>query len=568
MNVFCGLCAGLFLASIPAAIASEAPVNSERLIHPERENWLLPHRTYNGWQYSPLAEINKKNVGKLKLAFALPLGMRVDGGGDNQAVPLVDSGFMYLIDPTGTVFKIDVHGARARTVWTFDTATPLAQQGASRGVALMGEAVIVNTRDGRVIALRRDTGDPIWEKKIGVPHEGFTAPPTIVKDLVIVGQSFGDMGTRGYVAALDGKTGVERWRFYTVPGPGERGHETWPADNDSWLTGGGSIWVASTYDPETNSLFVGTGNPAPALDPEARPGDNLYTSSIVVLDADSGKLKWYHQYTPNDPMEHDENSPHLLFDVPIQGRMRQVLGHFSRTGYYFTLDRNSGAFIGAAPVQEKIDWTGGINAQTGQPVEYDASKAIQNYKTDVRRGTGSAKFCGGGYVAGFWPPAYDPLRGRVYHMFIDTCFIVVVKPEAGSGTERFGKMGLAGSMYATIEDSRLAALDAKNGRTVVKKDIGIISQSGVLATAGGLVFVGLGDGTIQARDSDTLQTRWSINVGTPFKAPPIAYAVDGKQYIAIIGGGGPQTFGGVSVPALAEARNSSILFVFALPGDL
>jgi alcohol dehydrogenase (cytochrome c) len=331
------------------------------------------------------------------------------------------------------------------------------------------------------------------------------------------------------------------------------------------MTGGGSIWVASTYDPRTHSLFIGTSNPASALDPEERPGDNLYTASTVVLDADSGKLKWYHQYTPNDPMEHDENSPHLLFDVPIAGRMRQVLGHFSRTGYYFTLDRNSGAFIGAAPFQDKITWTDGIDPKTGMPVEYDASKAIQSYKINARRGEGKSTYCGGGYGSGFWPPAYDPERRRVYHMFINTCFTVAVKPERGSAQERFGKMGLAGSLYATVEDPTLAALDAQSGRIVVKKGIGIISQSGVLATAGGLVFLGLGDGTLQARDSDTLETRWSINTGTPFKAPPVSYAVDGKQYIAILGGGGALAFGGVSVPGLADVRNSSMLFVFSLP---
>src|ERR1700761_427905 len=259
---------GKSIASMAQSLHSEAPVTPERLIRPEPDNWLLPHRTYDGWQYSPLGEINKKNAGKLSLAFAMPLGVRADGGGNNQAVPLVDGGFMYLIDPTGTVFKIDVHGRRGRTVWTYDTGTPPPQQGASRGVSLSGEAVMVNTRDGRVIALRRDTGDPIWEKQVGLTHEGFTAPPTIVKDLVIVGRSFGDWGTRGYVAALDAKTGKERWRFYTVPGPGEPGHETWPADNDAWMTGGGSIWVANTYDPRTNSLFVGTSNPSPALDPE------------------------------------------------------------------------------------------------------------------------------------------------------------------------------------------------------------------------------------------------------------------------------------------------------------
>jgi alcohol dehydrogenase (cytochrome c) len=562
MRGFCGFCTGLVLAC--AAVGSEQPVTTERLVHPEPGNWLLPHRTYNGWQYSPLTEINKKSVGRLQLAFALPLGLRADGGGDNQAAPLVDAGFMYLVDPTGTVFKIDVHGRRARTAWTFDTATPPSQQGASRGVALMGDRMIVNTRDGRVIALRRDTGDPIWEKQIGVPGEGFAAPPIVINDLVIVGQSFGDVGTRGFVAALDGSTGAERWRFYTVPGPGERGHETWPSDNDSWKTGGGSIWVASTYDPHTKSLFIGTSNPVPALDPEERPGDNLYTASTVVLDADSGELKWYHQYTPNDPMEHDENSPHLLFDVPIAGKMRQVLGHFSRTGYYFTLDRNSGAFIGAAPFQDKITWTDGIDPNTGMPVEYDPSRAIQSYKVNARRGEGKSAYCGGGYGTGFWPPAYDPERRRVYHMFINTCFTVAVKPERGSAQERFGKMGLAGSLYATVEEPTLAALDAQSGRIVIKKDIGIISQSGVLATAGGLVFLGLGDGTLQARDSDTLETRWSINMGTPFKAPPVSYAVDGKQYIAILGGGGALAFGGVSVPALADVRNSSMLFVFSL----
>ena len=386
-----------------------------------------------------------------------------------------------------------------------------------------------------------------------------------IKDMVIIGQALGDAGTRGYVAALDGETGEERWRFYVVPGPGEPGHETWPADTDAWMTGGGGVWVASTYDPQTNRLFVGTGNPAPAWDAEFRPGDNLYTASTVVLDADTGAIDWYHQYSPNDGQERDEISPHLLFDVNINGEQRQALGHFSRTGYYFTFDRNNGTFLNAEPVQSEITWTDGIDPKTGKPVEYDSSKLLQEYKINLRRGEPETSFCGGAFITGIWPPAYDPERQRVYNSSIDTCIGVTVEPilPVVAGEERFGVVGLAGGFRIRNHTPLLTAIDAKTGKIVTDTDIGIMSQSGVMATAGGLVFLGMANGAVEARDSDSLERLWSTNVGTIFKAAPISYAVDGKQYIAIIGGAGPGAFF-TDMPEIAEMRNTSMLWVFAL----
>lgn len=304
----------LSTASFPAV----AQVTADRLANPEPENWLMVYGNYQGWRYSELAEIDAGNVSELKIAFAVPLFMQTGLGGRILSSPLVDDGFVYTLDTQGAVTKIDVGTGEAGVpVWRVET-TPAENQGRVQGPAFWGNNVYVPTRVGSVVAVDRDSGDVVWERSYVDPGEFFDASPIALANSIIVGRAIGDTGTRGWVVAVDPIDGDELWRTYMVPGPGEPGHETWPQDNDAWETGGGGVWIAPTYDPGSDLLFVGTGNPSPAFDNDFRPGDNLYTASTVALNGTTGEIEWYFQYTPNDDLEHDEVSPHILYDV--QGR--------------------------------------------------------------------------------------------------------------------------------------------------------------------------------------------------------------------------------------------------------
>ncbi|MCW5696455.1 MAG: PQQ-binding-like beta-propeller repeat protein [Bauldia sp.] len=551
------------LASVAMPALAESPVTFERLSNPEPENWLTVFGNYQGWRYSALDEITKDNVGDLGLVFAMPLSMQGGLGGNLQSVPLVDDGFIYTLDMTDAVVKIDVgSGTHGAQLWRVET-TPPENQGRNQGAALWGDNVYSATRIGTVIAIARESGEVLWEEGYVVPGEYFDASPVALEDKIIVGQATGDSGTRGYVLAVDPEDGSELWRFYAVPGPGEPGHETWPQDNDAWMTGGGGVWIAPTYDPESDLLFVGTGNPAPAWDAEFRAGDNLYTASTLAIDAGSGGLAWYFQYTPNDSHEADEVSTHLLFDLEIDGETRHVFGHLSRTGYYYTIDRNTGEFIGAAPYQSNITWTAGIDPKTGKPVEYDPAVDVQQYAIAPRRTEEAVTFCGGAFNTGTWPPAYDPERQLVFNTGADnSCLTGLVNWAIIPAEERFAANGLGGPIQFVSTDWMVTATDARTGETPVTVGIPLESRSGILATAGGIIFLGDSAGDFRAYDSDTLEPLWSIHLGAQMVSPPFTYAVDGRQYIAVQTGGAPSTAFEVFVGTTGP--NSSNLWVFGL----
>ncbi|MCW5695626.1 MAG: PQQ-binding-like beta-propeller repeat protein [Bauldia sp.] len=555
----------LLTSTVAMPAFAESTVTFERLSNPEPGNWLTVYGNYQGWRYSALDEINKDNVADLRLAFAVPLSMQGGLGGNLQSVPLVDDGFIYTMDMQDAIVKIDVGSGTAGTqLWRLET-TPAEQQGRIQGAALWGDAVYSATRLGTVLAAARDSGEVLWEEGYVVPGEFFDASPIAIDGgKIIVGQARGDSGTRGYVFAVDPDDGTELWRWWAVPGPGEPGHETWPQDNDSWMTGGGGVWVAPTYDPDTNFIFVGTGNPSPAWDAEFRAGDNLYTASTAVLDGDTGELVWYFQYTPNDAHEHDEISPHILFDVEVGGEMRQVFGHFSRTGYYYTFDRNTGEYLSAVPGQSVITWTAGIDPKTGLPVEYDPDVDFQRYAVNPERGEETVELCGGLFLTGTWPPSYDPERQRVYNSSPDDSCNPGVRidwDDTQTVEERFGRQGLGGPIGVANSGYRINATDARTGEIVASYDNGIEARAGTLNTAGGLVFMGDGVGNLQAYDADTLDLLWSINLGAMIVSPPFSYAVDGKQYIAVQSGGRPNAGGFFDPPS---GPNSSNLWVFAL----
>ncbi|MCW5696606.1 MAG: hypothetical protein KIS96_07705 [Bauldia sp.] len=544
-------------------VAAEEPVTFERLSNQEPANWLTVYGNYAGWRYSELDEINRDNVADLRVAIAVPIAMRAGLGGANYAVPLVDDGFLYTNDSNNAVVKIDLKSGRGDYLWTTALAASDIAAGRVQGNALWQNAIIANTRDAHIVSIDRETGEVNWDQLVGVPGESTNAAPVALENIIIVSQSAGDAGTRGWAAGLDASTGDELWRFYIVPGPGEPGHETWPQDNDAWMTGGGGLWVAPTYDVATNIVLWGTGNPAPSFDPEFRAGDNLYTNSSVALDASTGELVWYFQYLPGDYLDHDAIGINQLYDIEIDGAVRQVLGHINRTGYFYTMDRQTGEFILATPVQTNIDWTSGIDPKTGLPVEYNPDVGLQDYGNPVRRDAGPVDNCGGQFVTGTWQPAYDPNRQVVYTTYVDTsCWMDVVPAfdATRSAEERWANVGLGGQFTLYEENFRVGAIDVVTS-SIQSAELPAFTQSGVLATAGNVIFFGDSYGTFSAHDSDTLDQLWSINVGSSMRSPPIAFEMDGKQYIAIQSGGSGG-FAGVSV--VGAPPNSAMLWVFSL----
>ena len=399
--------AQLVLASVLVAAASvvtlgqyRLTVNEDRLINAQNEpqNWLLMNGDYGAQRYSKLTQISRANVKNLRMVWALALGGMQDvgrNGPESEVNPLIDNGYMYTTDGWGTVYKIDVRNPHhGEFVWVADPGVDHeGNTSRSRGIALWEEYVLANLPDGRVIAIDRDTGDIIWDEEIATinefgSRERFFTAPLVADGKVLIHNGAGDGGTRGWVAALDVETGAELWRWYVVPEPGLPGSETWKDDHNAWKTGGGGIWQTGSYDPETNLYIVGTGNPYPAYDAEFRPGDNLYTDSVVALDVDTGELAWYFQYTPNDSWDYDEVGVHMLYDIELDGELRKVVGHYGRNGFFYTLDRTNGEFIKAEQYVNDLNWTAGIDAETGLPVDYDPTLDVQIYNPEARAAGG------------------------------------------------------------------------------------------------------------------------------------------------------------------------------------
>ena len=323
-----------------------AEVTYERLLNPEPQNWLMVHHDYTSQRFSTLDQINKSTIKNMKLKFAVAIGGTSPNEG-LQVTPLVDGGYMYVIDGWGAVYKIDVRsGTYGRTLWKMDPG--MKKYGRIRGVALWGNLVISTTgKDGRVIATNTDTGKIVWDKNLSDhPELELSAAPLALKDDIIIGGSGGDQGTRNWIASLDPKTGNLKWKTFTIPAPGEPGSETWKDKNEAWKTGGGAFYVTGSYDPQTNLTIWGSGNPVPGYDSTRRPGDNLFTASAIAFDVSNGKMKWYFQYTPNDRRDYDETGTHVLVDTPVNGVDRKIVTHAGRNGFNYSFDRTNGRLCG------------------------------------------------------------------------------------------------------------------------------------------------------------------------------------------------------------------------------
>ena len=469
----------------------------------------MNHRTYDGQRFSPLARINKGNVKNLKLAYAVALGGGV-GNEFNQATPLVEDGFLYTVDSSGMVYKIDVSsGEVGRIVWRMDPKQQ--KQVANRGVAFWGNLVIsVANFPARIIGTDKDTGRVVWETnaEFGVPEISLRGAPLAVKDKVLFGASGSSLGIRDWIAAVDAATGKVVWRKFTVPAPGEPGNETWKGNTNAWETGGGAVWATGTYDPETNQTIWGTGNPVPEFDPTARPGDNLFTNSAVSWNPDTGAMNWYFQYTPGDSWDFDEVGTHILIDTTVAGEPRKVLTHSARNGFIYTMDRHNGQIIGAKPYLDNINWTKGIDQKTGKPLDYDPQKDVQTYAgiTNFVPGEPLKKLCpsilGGN---NFWPSSYSPKTKLIYIPALTHCDTVVNTHEQRVK----GKRWIGGTESSDERfESNLTAADPVTGEIKRTIHLRYPNNSGTLTTAGGLVFLALLDGTV-----GPTTTRHSMNCG-------------------------------------------------------
>jgi alcohol dehydrogenase (cytochrome c) len=560
--------------SLPAQYS--LTVNKDRLMNAQNEpqNWLLMNGDYAGLRYSRLTQINRDNVKDLRMVWAMALGGMQDvgqNGPESEMNPLIDNGFMYTSDGWGTIYKIDARTPnRGSLVWVADPGVQHeGNVSRTRGIALWEDKVIANLPDGRVIAVNRENGEIVWDKKVTTKNEfgnqeRFLTAPLVADGKVIVQNGAGDGGTRGWVAALDVKDGQELWRWYTVPKPGDPGSESWKDDHNAWKTGGGGIWQTGQYDPAQNLYIVGTGNPFPVYDPQFRPGDNLYTNSVVALDVATGKLAWYFQYTPNDSWDYDETGAFILYDTVIDRVPRKVVGHFGRNGFYYSIDRTNGRFIKAEKYVNDLNWTKGINPETGKPFEYNPKLDVQVYNPAARalRGDGTKRTCptwhGG---VSHQPIAFNPVKNIAYGVGTEGCFtqngaaVGVLSKDGGVDNKTSQPRQYNSDLYY----GALTAFNAVDHKVIGKAVTDIEIRSGATATAGGLVFTALQDGWVVAYNDETLEELWRFNVGTPLKGAPVTYAIGPKQYLAVQAGG--RHLHPVNWDKL---ENSSYLFVFAL----
>jgi alcohol dehydrogenase (cytochrome c) len=545
------------LAAVPAIAADVTP---QRLMNAasEPQNWLMIHHDYDNSRHSSLREINRDTVANLEPKFTFSVGGLSTGGtlrGKEESTPLVDDGYMYVTDTWSRVMKFDVRsGSEAIPLWRYDPKIRVSRT--TRGLAMYGNNIFLSTYDARLIALNRDSGEVVWEvnaaapmdPKTGTPSktQAFSGAPLTIRtaggrELVVQGESTGgSMGTRSWVGGFDVKTGALAWRTFTIPAPGEPGSETWKDNHNAWRIGGASVWQTASYDPATNLLYYGTGDAFPTFDPEYRPGDNLYTASTLALDADTGKIVWYFQETPNEHWDFDTPSPKMLYETTVNGETRKVVANFSRNGFYYTLDRANGQFLRADQYQEKVTWTKGIDPKTGKPLDYDPTLDVQRYAgIGQRRGKPGQEACP--WYNGsptFFPPTFDAKRMIAYVSGGEGCSgSTIVQTPMDEKKDWVGLRMCCQEQGRATAHGALWALDVRTGKIVGKAQYPLPNQSGMLSTDGDLVFTGHSTGRLAAYDADTLKEVWSFNLGTPITAPPMTYSAGGKQYIAVMAGG-------------------------------
>ncbi|MCH2344156.1 MAG: PQQ-dependent dehydrogenase, methanol/ethanol family [Pseudomonadales bacterium] len=505
------------------------------------DRWVTYGRNYGAWRYMPDDQINRETVANLRPVWIKQTGVT---GGAFEVTALVNDGRMYLTTANSHLIVVDP--LTGTELWRYDHEfenVDLCCGPHNRGVALYEDKVFWGTLDAHLLAFDAASGIQLWDAEVGDHRESFsvTGAPLVVKDMVLIGVGGGEFGIRGYIDAYDVNTGELRWRFFTTAGPDDPNNATW--EGDSWQTGGGPTWVTGTYDSELNLVFWGTGNPWPDLNNAVRRGDNLYTNSVVALNADDGELVWYHQTSPRDEFDHDSTSEPMIIDEVFEGELRKMIVHVSRNGHVYAMDRETGDFLWAGEYT-RVNWA--LRDESGKPV----------LKEELYNPASTVVFPGifGGKN---WPPAsYSP----------DTHMLYIPTTEWGTTFIRREGEGRPGTMYLggipRFEPSGtgyLVAFNMLTGEIEWQEETpGNFNWAGTLTTGGGLVFSGAADGYLRAYNDETGEVLWEFQTGSGLYAPPTSFTIDGVQYIGIASGTrNPVTRAGV---ATGIAPGNYILF--------
>jgi alcohol dehydrogenase (cytochrome c) len=551
------------LAAMPA-VADEA---QDQALQSDN-NWPMYGRTGANTRYSPLHQITDQNVGQIKLAYAFQLGALRS----NEATPIVIGDTLYISSSSGprSVYALDARTGVIR--WQYQPILPEDYEPFvccdldSRGVTFADGKILFGTLDARLIALDAKTGKEVWKTAVVDYKQGsaITSPPVIAKNLVVTGFAGGEYGVRGAIQAYDLATGKPVWKTYTIPGPGEPGNDTWKGD--SWEHGGGAAWQVGSYDPKTNTVFYGTSNPGPWNAAVRSTGTsdygkltNLWTSSTLALDGDTGKIKWGFQQTPSEAWDYDGVNENVLADITIDGKQTPVLMKADRDGFFFVINRDTGQLISAKPFVP-VNWATSYDLETGRPIEDSAKRPRVDYKaTDI-----CPSWMGG---KNWQPMSFNPGTGLVYVTTNNMCQDM----QATDVTYRRGGFYLGNDFSLNPGHGdhlgQLLALDPATQKPAWTMNLPLPWNGGTMTTAGNLVFFGDINGMFHALDAKTGKSLWQINVGSGVGAGPMTFAVDGKQYVAILVGRAespPAYMGEVGKKIIAATPEGGTLFVFSL----
>lgn len=519
----------LALGLLALASLSAQQVTSDRLVNAlkEQQNWLTYWGDYSAIRHRDLKQINTSNVRNLRLDWMYQTGET----GAFETVPLVVDGVMYFTAAHGIAVALDARSGRQ--LWQYKHAFPSGRNATAvnRGLAILGDRLFMVTADSNVVALEAKTGRKIWQAEMApwVPGTHYASlAPLVIKDKVIVGISGGEQAVRGFIDAYDAKTGERAWRFYTIPLKGEPGGDTWLGD--SAQHGGGPAWMTGTYDPQLNSLYWGVGNPGPDLFGDVRKGDNLYSCSLVVLDPDTGKLKWHFQFTPHDTHDWDAAETPMLLDIDWKGKPRKVVVQANRNAFFYVLDRETGEFLMGKPFARQT-WAKELDNK-GRPI----------LMANTEPNTDGNRVCPGLAGATNWmAPSYNPQTKLFYLAVREQCDIFYAAPPVLIEGKSYW-----GSVFRGVTDEKesgsLTALDPATGETKWAFKYFKAPWAGTLSTAGGLIFSGDEDGYLMAFDAATGENLWKINTGTRLVTSPMTYMVGGRQYVTMPSGGSILTF--------------------------
>jgi alcohol dehydrogenase (cytochrome c) len=505
-------------------LSSFGQVPYERIRNAEREpnNWLTYSGNYASHHYSSLHQINRANVAQLKVAWMY----QVRGRQHFETTPLVFDGVMYITDPPSDVTALDLR--TGRPIWHYrrniPPGVPVCCGQVNRGVAALGDQIFVNTIDAHLVALDAKTGRVRWDAEVADWKLAYsmTAAPLAIKDKIIVGIAGAEYGVRGFLDAYDPKSGQRLWRFWTTPGPGEPGNETW--SGDSWQRGGATTWVTGSYDPEMNLLYWGTGNPGPDYDGSVRLGDNLYSDSVIALDADTGKLKWHFQFTPHDVNDMDSNQIPVLLDANWQGRPRKLMLFANRNAFYYVLDRATGEFLHAKQFTRQT-WAKGLDAK-GRPIP-DPMTAPNE--------TGALVYPDDDGTSNWFNPSYSP-RTKLFYQNVREKGGIYFKVNTEFQPGRLYLGAVKRDITTEEPYGTVRAWQALTGELAWRFELQSPPWGGLLATAGDVVFSGSMEGDFFALDALTGKPLWRFQTGGEIWSNPMSYQFEGEQFVSIAAG--------------------------------